>query len=576
MTADARPAAPSPAFAAGTVLADRYAITAHLRTTALTEVYRATDRHTDDGAGGQPVLLHVLTPGLGQPEHLGANTAAIGAAADLEHPAIAGPLDVDLAHQPGFVVTRDLTGHSLRELLARRAATGAAGFATRGAIRIALAICEAVSAANARGMYHGALSVDSVYVDDSGEVTVVDFGLGAVLARAAMSAPGAAPVVHFLAPEARASGEIDPGSDVYSMGHLLYEILVGRPLQRGGPRPSEAQPGLPPAIDELIARSALPQAAQRPGSVAEIRSALESAMQSAAQASAERAASGEFPSLAQSLPPGQLALDPGIIADTDEKWLISKGKLDYGPFNMAEVVAQIQSGEVVAGNVIVDNHSGERGFVEEHPLLANLVEQSRQLRDDNRRAQAEASHAKKEKQRGTLLYAVIAGGVVLLGLVVYLVVSMAGEDEKVAAGQGIDVVGDGEFKAAIRFHKSSDQKTRKKPRSRRKGSSGGAGSGDTLALDMSDDGGSERLDDGVINGVIQKHGRALGGCLAKNGGGRADIKFIILGPSGKVSWVKVNDQQSGGLYNCINRVMRKMKFPSIDGPRTRAEFDMEL
>jgi hypothetical protein len=43
-----------------------------------------------------------------------------------------------------------------------------------------------------------------------------------------------------------------------------------------------------------------------------------------------------------------------------------------------------------------------------------------------------------------------------------------------------------------------------------------------------------------------------------------------------VNWVKVNGQQSGGLYNCISRVMRGMSFPTIHGPRTRAEFDINL
>ena len=38
--------------------------------------------------------------------------------------------------------------------------------------------------------------------------------------------------------------------------------------------------------------------------------------------------------------------------------------------------------------------------------------------------------------------------------------------------------------------------------------------------------------------------------------------------------IKVNGQQAGGLYNCINRVMRGMQFPKINGPRTRAEFDI--
>jgi hypothetical protein len=51
---------------------------------------------------------------------------------------------------------------------------------------------------------------------------------------------------------------------------------------------------------------------------------------------------------------------------------------------------------------------------------------------------------------------------------------------------------------------------------------------------------------------------------------------MIDGPSGRVNFVKVNGQASGPLYNCVSRTMRAMAFPTIHGPRTRAEFDINL
>ncbi len=98
-----------------------------------------------------------------------------------------------------------------------------------------------------------------------------------------------------------------------------------------------------------------------------------------------------------------------------------------------------------------------------------------------------------------------------------------------------------------------------------------------MTMDMSDDSvGSERLDDDVINGVIQGKGSKLGSCLANNGGGYAKITFSIAGATGKANSVKVNGSSSGALYTCLNRVVRSMKFPTFNGQRTRAEFDMEL
>ena len=111
------------------------------------------------------------------------------------------------------------------------------------------------------------------------------------------------------------------------------------------------------------------------------------------------------------------------------------------------------------------------------------------------------------------------------------------------------------------------------------GRGGGGGNGDeNLALDMSDegDGGSETLDMDTVYGVYARYGGKLGGCLSRTGSSSAAISIIIDGPSGKVTWVKVNGEQSGALHGCLSGVLRSMKFPSIDGPRTRAEFEIGL
>jgi hypothetical protein len=76
--------------------------------------------------------------------------------------------------------------------------------------------------------------------------------------------------------------------------------------------------------------------------------------------------------------------------------------------------------------------------------------------------------------------------------------------------------------------------------------------------------------------VYSHYGAQLGGCLQATGAGQANIGIIIDGPSGHVTWCKVNGQASGALWSCVNRVMRGMQFPTIHGPRTRAEFDIGL
>jgi hypothetical protein len=109
-------------------------------------------------------------------------------------------------------------------------------------------------------------------------------------------------------------------------------------------------------------------------------------------------------------------------------------------------------------------------------------------------------------------------------------------------------------------------------------SAGGGGGGrynDNMSLDLSDDSDeTETLGMDKVFAVYSHYGSQLGSCVASNGGGSANIGIIIDGPSGKVKGVRVNGQDSGGLHNCIWRVMQKMQFPKINGPRTRAEFDI--
>jgi hypothetical protein len=258
------------------------------------------------------------------------------------------------------------------------------------------------------------------------------------------------------------------------------------------------------------------------------------------------------------------------LADPTERWLVTKGTLDYGPYSLAQVIEQIRADGVVPGNIIIDNDTGQRSRAEEHPFFGPLVEQARQTRDDNRRAHAEISHARVSRRRGLVLVSVIGAGVLGLGLIAYLVVGKAGEATE-DTHQGISAVGAGTLEAKISFPKRSEPKKAARP-----GGGRGPTGSDTLDLDMSEDGGSERLSDEQINGVLQSNGSRLGRCLGQNGGGHAKIEFIVDGPTGKVSWVKVNGQQDGGLYGCLNKALRGLKFPTVNGARTRAEFDMQI
>lgn len=546
---------------------------------------RIADAYRANGPNG-PATVYVIHANLAHtPEVRDQIIAGARAAAALpEHKHYVRTIAAGLTGDVLWIATEEVDGSLVRDMLIKKRQAGTAGFGVRGTGNLITGVTAALSE-----VVHGALSSESVVVSRTGRVRVTDLALGPGT-LAAMRA-GLIPMQNSVAPEVQETGVPSATGDVYAVGALLYEALVGAPLERGGPRPSEVVQGVTPQVDEIIARACHRDPEKRFSRTDVVGEVVAEALGKGVAVEAPTPATAVEPGAGQSLnmqlgssEPASIATGNAVVdralaaalADTTEKWLISKGRLDYGPFSLAEVLAQIEKGEIVAGNIIMDKDTGARSDVGEHPLLGPLVEAARQRLDDERRAQAEAKAQRAQTKKGAVLYTFIGLGVIGAAVAVWFVINaVRGDDDKKTVA-GVSQLEGAELKVTVSMPKVPPAK--KRPR----GGGGGGGGGrdnysENLTLDLSDDSDeTETLSMDKVYAVYSGYGRQLGGCLAKNGGGSANIGIIIDGPSGKVRWVKVNGQQSGGLYNCINRVMRSMQFPKINGPRTRAEFDIGL
>jgi serine/threonine protein kinase len=581
----------------------RYIIGKRERQGLFADLYQATDATTDT-----PLSIHLIDPRLVQSRQLLDQLAdTVRRAAAVEHKSIAHVIELAVEGQHIYVATELVEGHSLRELLDRKRETGTVGFGAKGAVNILTHVAGALSAAGGQ-LAHGAVTIDGVAVSRNGRIRVTDYGLSPlvpVLAGLGRQIPGCAPEV--------LGGSLPTAaSDVYCLGALLYEVLVGAPPVKGCTRPSQAVPGIPAAVDQIIARAmsasperryptpaALVEAASAHLAEAPRITASHPPQPVSAPAGARPGARGapgpgeSHPSLAEALASAgpkhsaQIAVSSALtaaVAERDEKWLISKGKLDYGPFSLAQVAEQVQANLILPGHVIIDKDTGHRSRVETHPLLHDLVDSAKQKRDELRRAHAEVQHASQEKRRGTALYAFIGIGVLALGGGVYFLVhklSAAKRDEGVAL-QSLEA---GSLQAKISFPSKAERQNRarrnaaaRKARST-SGAAGGVAGGwdDSLNLDLSDEdeggGGSDRLTDDQVNPVIQRQGGGLGRCLTSTTTHNAMIEFIVK-PTGGVSHVRVNGQTGTPVANCIRGVMTRMQFPSFNGMRSKHYFDM--
>lgn len=556
----------------GATVIGGWAVGPRLRTTLLAEVHRAT-------RGDHEATIHLIKPALA------AIPAVVAALANQAQRAAAITDDRNVARTLGaghdgevlYVLTEPETGPTLRDILARRHAASGAGLPGRGAGNVAVLVAQGLQATH---LGHGALASDGVMVARSGRIAIVDLALGPALVAAV--AAGAIPAPAWMAPELAHGEPATAASDVYGLGALLYDAIVGRPLTRGGPRPSEVGRGVPTEVDDVIARACAERADRRFGSVATVRELILDSLCRGLEEEAEDEGDEADIGAARTAPIRAVPISSALeaaMAELDERWLVSKGRFDFGPFAMKGLVDQIIGGHVHHGHVLFDKDDGGRTKVEDHPLLGPLVEAARAAREDARRAQAEVKHQATERKRGVALYGFIALGVAAATTGVYLLVGAlsAAKGRKVA---GAGAVAEAKLTATVSVPKAP--KRTGGGGARRTGGGGGAvntGNGDeNLTLDMSgdDDGGGATLDMETVYQVYARAGGALGGCLGKTGSSTAAISMIIDGPTGRVNWVKANGQTSGPLQSCLLGVLRGLKFPAIDGPRTRAEFEISL
>jgi hypothetical protein len=575
---------------------------------------RIADAYQATGPNGNAtvLVLHASVAGAaGVAEALAGQARALANAPEHKH--LTRVLGAGDAAGTLYVAIEAVDGSNVRDALARKQQNNQGGFGARGAGNLVSAAAGALTKA---GLVHGALAAESMVVTRAGGVRLIDLVLGPATVAAVranvLDAGG------WLAPELMTT-PATPASDVYGLGALLYEALIGKPLERGGPRPSEAVSGITGQIDELIARACHRDADHRFGSaqvfgelcaealgrggvLSDEQTPIPGPNQSSpsalhARASAQQAAVSGIrgPSLAESIsrPSASGAAQQvdralaAALADSTEKWLVQKGRLDYGPFSLSDIVAQINKGDITAGNIIVDKDTGGRTDVAAHPLLSALIDAAKQQRDDARRAQAEVAHQGREKRRGVLLYGVIGAGVIALAVGVYFIVQLARGDKKTEVA-GISTLGDATLKVNLSLPKKPPKVAKRPGGSSSSGghrsSSGGpdttglGGNSDQM-LDLSgedEDEGSETLSMEKVYATYSRYGGQLGGCLQSNGGGDANLSIIIDGKSGKVTWLRVNGENSGGLFNCMGKVLKKMSFPTINGPRTRAEFDISI
>jgi len=234
------------------------------------EVWRATQSSL-----GRAVAVKLLREELSRDASFAARFEQEAAAlAALAHPNVVQAIDRGSAGGTLYFVMEFIQGRSLRDELDRGRLPPARAF------RVAAGVCRALEAAHGRGVVHRDIKPENVLVNEAGHVKVADFGLAGFLGgsrgpQLTGTAVGMG-TAHYMAPEQRRDARsVDGRADLYALGVMIYELLVGElPLGRF-PLPSEVLPQLDLRVDALVERCLSPDPAGRPASASEVLVELE-------------------------------------------------------------------------------------------------------------------------------------------------------------------------------------------------------------------------------------------------------------------------------------------------------------
>lgn len=195
---------------------------------AFSEIYRARDTKV-----GRTVALRLIRDEAFDDQTM--RTAFLQdarAAARLSHPNITTLFEVGEYDGGSYLAYEFASGVSLRQECAGRPVN------PRRAVELAVHIADALAEGHSHGLLHGDIRPETILVTHKGSGKVLEFGMatwttGGRIRSRAVSAPqslgaDAISVVGYMSPEQALGGATDARSDIFSLGVVLYEMIVGR------------------------------------------------------------------------------------------------------------------------------------------------------------------------------------------------------------------------------------------------------------------------------------------------------------------------------------------------------------
>jgi serine/threonine-protein kinase len=254
-----------------------YEVVEKLGAGGMGDIYKAQDQRLN-----RSVAIKVLSPAnSGDPERRRRFIQEAQAASGLNHPNIITIYDIVSQEDTEFMVMEFVAGRTLADLIP------VGGLGAAKTLQYGVQIADALQAAHAAGIVHRDLKPGNIMVTGAGLVKILDFGLAKITFAESLTAEsltdatqtlGGAPLtvegsiigtVSYMSPEQAQGKRVDPRSDIFSFGVVLYEMLTGvkafsadsavstlTAILRDDARPiGQIVPGVPPELEQIVSRA---------------------------------------------------------------------------------------------------------------------------------------------------------------------------------------------------------------------------------------------------------------------------------------------------------------------------------
>jgi hypothetical protein len=264
----------------GAHVAGRFVVEEQLGAGGMGAVYRARDEQL-----GETVALKVIAgAGLLDPAAADRFRREASAARRISHANIVRIHDIGEEHGMLFLSMEYISGTSLAALIQRHGTLPFAQLRT-----IVSQICKGMQAAHEAGVVHRDLKPGNILIDEAQQVKIIDFGLARQPHLEGMTATGMIlGTPEYMAPEQIRGRAVDPRTDIYALGAVMYHAMVGHPPFRGDSPisvgfahcneeldpPNAVKPDIPPAWSQLVVTAMAKDPSQRFDSADDLADAL--------------------------------------------------------------------------------------------------------------------------------------------------------------------------------------------------------------------------------------------------------------------------------------------------------------